>query len=394
MALESLGRLQERREQMRFRPTWSAAVRASAAPAAAGLAVLVLAGCGVLGPSGGGFRTFAMGFTPFPHANSDNAVIEAWNVIDWDADLACLHFDGGIPWQEALDGTGYPPGFQSWLDWQAQRVPLGHAVYVAVTPLSNTRDGLAGYRDDLGVNQPLPPPWDGYDFDSPDVITAFTAFCEDMIDQFSPDYFAYAIEANMLDRLSPQDWDAFVYLCANVYTNLKSSHPGLPVFVTLQVDSYYWDPWEQEPAIRQIVPYTDVMALSAYPFGRPLSDPTLLEDDYFSRVSDIAPSLPFAIAETAWPAEDIDEPYYTHIAASDTTQQAYVERLLAECELRNAEFLCWFFTRDYDDFWESDFQYEPNADLYRFWRDTGLFDGGGTARPALGVWRQALVEPR
>jgi len=85
-----------------------------------------------------------MGFTPFPHANTNDAVIEAWNVIEWDADMAVLHFDGGIPWQEALDGTGYPPGFQSWLDFQADRVPLGHAVYVAVSPISDTRNRLAG----------------------------------------------------------------------------------------------------------------------------------------------------------------------------------------------------------------------------------------------------------
>lgn len=198
----------------------------------------------------------------------------------------------------------------------------------------------------------------------------------------------------MLDRFSPHEWNSFLVLCANVYTSLKSSHPSLPVFVTLQVDSYYWSTWEQEEAIRQLVPYTDVMALSAYPFGRPLSDPAALEDDYFSEVSDIAPGLPFAIAETAWPAEDIDQPYPITIAASDSTQQLYVERVLAECELRDAAFLCWFLTRDYDDFWETDFQYESNAGVLRFWRDTGLYTGDGTARPALGVWRQTLVVPR
>jgi hypothetical protein len=377
---------------------WTAlgALRPLTAPAALLSVVLVLAlgGCSILGPSGAGFRTFAMGFTPFPHAATDDAVMQAWNVIGSDGDMAVIHLDGGIPWQEALDGTPYPSRFANMIEFYAGRIPLGHTVYVAVTPISNARDGLAGYRDDLGVNQPLPPPWDGYDFDSPEVITAFTAFCEDMIEALSPDYFAYAIEANMLDRFSPLEWNSFLILCANVYTSLKSNHPSLPVFVTLQVDSYYWNTWEQEEAIRQLVPYTDVMALSAYPFGRPLSDPAALEDDYFSEVSDIAPGLPFAIAETAWPAEDIDAPYPITIAADDSTQQAYVERVLAECELRNAAFLCWFFTRDYDDMWEEVLQYEPNAALARFWRDTGLYTGDGTARPALGTWRQALVDPQ
>lgn len=373
---------------------WKPRLKPAFAGLAAVLMVLSTGGCSSFGPSGASFRTFNMGFTPFPHANSNNAVIEAWSVIEWDADLAVLHFDGGIPWQEALDGTGYPPGFQDWLDFQADRVPLGHAVYVAVSPISSTRNGLAGYRDDLGVNRPLPPPWDGYSFDSPEVIAAFTNFCEDMIEQFSPNYFAYAIEANMLDRFAPDEWYAFLYLCSNVYTNLRNSHPGLPVFVTLQVESFYWDTWEQEDAIRQLVPYTDVMALSTYPFGSYPYLPGALEYDYFSRVSDLAPGLPFAIAETAWPAENIYLPYPTTIPADESTQRAYVQRVLEECEYRNAAFLCWFFTRDYDDFWESDLQYQPDAATLRFWRDTGLYDGDGLARPGLGVWRQALLESR
>ncbi|MCK4408509.1 MAG: hypothetical protein KAW67_00395, partial [Candidatus Eisenbacteria sp.] len=319
------------------------AARLAAVPAAVLLTILLLTlgGCSILGPSGAGFRTFAMGFTPFPHAATDDAVIQAWNIIASDGDMAVVHLDGGIPWQEALDGTPYPSGFSDMIEFCAGRIPLGHTVYVAVTPISNTRDGLAGYRDDLGVNQPLPPPWDGYDFDSPDVITAFTAFCEDMIEAFSPDYFAYAIEANMVNELAPSQWDEFLHLAANTYSSLKTNHPALPVLATLQVESYYRDTWEQEEAISQLVPYTDVMALSTYPFGKPLSDPTALEDDYFSTVSDIAPGLPFAIAETAWPAEDIDAPYPITIAADDSTQQAYVERVLAECEFRDAAFLCW-----------------------------------------------------
>ena len=61
---------------------------------------------------------------------------------------------------------------------------------------------------------------------------------------------------------------------------------------------------------------------------------------------------------------------------------------------RDATFLCWFFTRDFDELWETDFQYEPNADLLGLWGDTGLYAGDGTARPALGVRRQAPVAPQ
>jgi hypothetical protein len=350
-----------------------------------------LAGCDAFGPSSPVSRSYVMGFTPFPHANSTGAVAEAWDVISRDADLAAIHLDGGLPWQEALDGTPYPQSFSAELAFHRDRVPIGHTVYLAVTPISQGRDGLAGYRNDLGPNQPLPPPWNTYEFDSPPVIDAFTAYCEDLIELFDPDYFAYAIEANMLRRLAPGEWSDFVYLAGEVYSAVKFNHPSLPVFVTVNAESYYVDSVDQEIAIGQLMDYSDMMALSTYPFAWPLSDPADLELDYFSTIHDIAPWLPFAIAETAWPAEDVDLPYPTFIPASPAEQALYVERLMEECERKNARFLCWFFTRDFDLLWETDLQFDQDADLIRLWRDTGLIDGDGFEREAMGVWRQALI---
>jgi hypothetical protein len=370
-------------------------VAVGAALVAVGAALVAgLGGCGLFGPSGPGYRTFAMGFTPFPYANTGDATLEAWNIIARDGDLAVIHLDGGVPWQEALDGSSFPSSFVDELTFDESQIPLGHAVYLAVTPISPSRNRLAGYRNDFGTNQPLPPPWDTYEFDSPPVIDAFINYCEYMIELFQPDYFAYAIEANMLRTYAPSQWSDFVYLAGEVYTTLKLEYPGLPVFITFQVDAYHNSPSIQAIAIQDLVSDTDVMALSAYPFARPLSDPADLEPDYFTAVSDIAPGLPFAIAETGWPAEDVDEPYPTFIYATEATQEQYVDRLLNECETRNALFLCWFFSRDYDDFWETDLQYASNAASFRLWRDTGLLDGDGYERPSMGLWRQELVIPR
>jgi hypothetical protein len=72
----------------------------------------------------------------------------------------------------------------------------------------------------------------------------------------------------------------------------------------------------------------------------------------------------------------------------------YVERLLSDADRLSAVFVCWFFTRDYDDWWESEIQFLPTAPLIRLWKDTGLYRGDGTARPALESWRAALARPR
>jgi hypothetical protein len=360
----------------------------------AAVSFLLLTSCGdLVGPGGGSaFRTFAMGFTDFPHANSTFALLDAWQVIANEGDLAVLHFDGGVPWQEALDGAPYPASFQSSLDFKRAQVPLDHVVYLAVTPINGSRDGLAGYPSELG-QVPAPPPWDGYTFDDPEVIEAYIAHCQYMIDLFDPDVFAYGIEVNMIRWLAPEEWEALVDLCAAVYASLIATYPTLPVFLTFQADTYFQFPTDQDLAIRELAPYTDIMAVSGYPFSAPLSDPNDLRSDYFSAIADIAPQKPFGIAETAWPAEDVGWPYWQNIPASPDSQALYVRRILDDCDFLDALFVCWFFTRDFDDFWETDLQFSPDAPLIRMWRDTGLYDGEGNERPGLEVWREELARP-
>ncbi len=352
---------------------------------------VLLASCGEIVGAGASGRTFVMGFTPFPHANSTQAVLDAWDVIAVDADLAVIHEDGGIPWQEALDGDPYPASYESWLDFQASNVPIGHTVYVAVTPISGDRTGLAGYRSN-DVNEPLPAPWNSYEFDDPDVIEAFGNHCLNMIDRFDPDFFAYAIEANMLADLSPQLWDGFRTLTQAVYDTLKDEHPFLPVFVTIQADVYHQDPASQIVPVSQLLFVSDAVAVSGYPFIRLDGEPLALEDDYFSEIANLAPGKLFGIAETAWPAEPIELPYPEYIPADEGAQDEYVTRLLEDCDELSASFVCWFLTRDFDDLWESDFQYAPDAATTRIWRDCGLYDGDGVARAGLASWRSVLTD--
>jgi hypothetical protein len=355
-------------------------------------ALSLLSSCSVVGPDNGPTRTFAMGFTDFPYALTTQAIYDTWDTVRSDGDLIVLHFDGGVPWQEALDGTPYSSDFESDLAFTQSQLTSFHVIYVAVTPISASRSGLARYRGDT-TNEPLPSPWNTYDFDDPEVVTAFTAYCEDMIDRFDPDYFAYGIEANMLARLAPEKWSAFVTLAAEVYANLKAGHPDLPVFLTFQADTYHGSPGSQSAAIDDVLPWTDLIAVSGYPFTAPLADPAFLRSDYFSALAALAPAKPFAVSETAWPAEPVGPPAWYSVAADEESQLAYLERVIEDCDALDARFLVWFFARDFDDAWASDFQYLPDAAVMRFWRDTGLLSGSGAARQALGLWLLNLGRP-
>jgi hypothetical protein len=104
-----------------------------------------------------------------------------------------------------------------------------------------------------------------------------------------------------------------------------------------------------------------------------------------------------AIAETAWPAEDVEDvnnPGTIIAAETPQRQQQYIRRLINEMDRWDGRFMTIFFTRDYDDFWETDFQYYPDAQLIRTWRDTGLHDGLGNPRPASDTWLEALERPK
>ncbi|MEA3435573.1 MAG: hypothetical protein U9R43_03850 [Thermodesulfobacteriota bacterium] len=344
-----------------------------------------------------------MGFTDFPHANSIDAINAAFTVIENDAEMAVMHFDDGVPWAEALDNvtngtsylTTYHENFLNSIAFKKSKIPVGHMLYLAVTPLNFLRNGLADHRGEVG-NEALVPPWSTYSLDHTDVIATFTQHCLNMIDAFSPDYFAYAIEANIPYASDPSQWAAFVTLVQNVYTSVKAVHPGLPVFVTLQTSFFHGDVANQTTAINQILPYTDLIAVSAYHFSIQ-SDPKLLAADHFLALADLAPVKPFAVAETGWPAEDITDVNNNTVVlvpADEEAQDTYIKRLLSDADTLSAEFVTLFFTRDYDDFWESDFKFLPNAQLLRTWKDTGLYDGLGNPRPSLDTWHQYLNRSR
>jgi hypothetical protein len=362
--------------------------------AAAGL--LLLAGCLACGgdatSSGQSPRSFAMGFTDFPSGNSQAAVDDAYRVIRQDGDLAVFHNDGGVPWQEAASGAPYDPILIAQYQNQLAHKPATHALLVTATPLNFLRNGLALHQG-ATTNQPLTAPFDTLTLGDSLVIRAFVAHCERLIQTFNPSYFAYAIEANMLARNAPTAWPGFLVLAESVYTTLKRSHPGLPVFATVQLETLYGDLQNNGPAVLHLLEWSDIFAVSTYPYTL-VPDPGQLPADYFTALTAVAGGRPFAISETGWPAEPVTAPYPVDLPATPEWQAGYVRRLLGDLDTMHAEFINWFFTRDYDDFWQSDFRNSADSALVRIWKDDGLYAGDGTPRPALAVWRQFLARTR
>lgn len=353
--------------------------------------VLVLTGCNKADPEPA--RAFYLGFTPFPYDISVDAVNFSYEKIAADGDMITHHFDNGIPWVEALANEPYSQNILNDWAWRKSKTPQGHQVCVAVAPLSLQRDGLALYRGESD-DMPLPGPWSTYSFAESEVRTAYLNYCKSLIDYFQPDYFNMAIEANLLYASAPAKWTDFLGFHSYVYTNLKSLFPELIIFSSVTGAHLLpgflpeFDHSQQRLAALQILESSDLYGISFYPYlsayqGNPYPDNMFEELFSLSR-------KPLAIAETGYTAQtfDIDVKGSTVTITSDENkQQKYVSDLLGACMKHQVLFVTLFAVRDYDQLWVGA---GSHHDLTIAWRDTGLYDENGNARPALSVWKEYL----
>ncbi len=334
-------------------------------------------------------RTFFMGVSPWPYDFTSAAVNDTYAFIDKYTDLNVHHFDDGVPWPEALEQKPYHPNVERDLSARAARLRKDHKTYVAVTPARE--GGVVGYWARQS-SMPLPDHWKRKAIDDPEVLRAYLAFCRDLIRRFHPDFMAYGIEVNMIAKDRAR-WASFVRLAKEVYTSLKAEHPSLPLFVSLQVDVFWQDPKGQRDAITQILPYTDFIAASAYPYFAGHHDPALLPRGFFSEVAALALDKPFVVAETGFIANDM-EAFGLKVPGREDWQRDYLTFVLEESNRLHAQFVMWFVSRDYDALWDRVKFLGSEVELFKVFKNTGLLDGTGGARPAMETWRAWLSLPR
>ncbi len=341
-------------------------------------------------------RSFRMGFTPWPYAATQAAVDDTYAKINASGDIVAHHIDSGIPWQEALDGTAYPLAVTNELNTRESKTAAGKEVYLALSPLDISRSALAGYWNDSGTGQALTAPWDGYDFDTPAVQTAYINFATDLINRFNPAYFNFGIEVSELAINDPGRFTKFAVFAAAVSSALKSAFPQLKLMISVALKTPgSADARTIAAAIPNLISSVDLVGVSVYPYifflhaGK--GDPANLPDNWLSQIRDMAGSKPVAVAETGWIAEQLLIPFYSvDVAATPENQDAYLKELFTRAEGLKAEFIIWFSFVDFDELWNNTLGQDPLAQI---WRDTGLYDGTVTPRPALATWEEWLGYP-
>ena len=338
-------------------------------------------------------RSYSLGFTPWPYDASVEAVNFVYSEIASRGDIIAHHLDGGIPWQEALDETAYPATVESELNTRVAYTPNNKLVYLTVSPFNSARDGLAGYWNDSGTGQALEAPWNSRDFDSPEVIQAYTHFAKNTIERFNPTYFNLALEASELALNDAARFDKFVVFMQQVSSNLRAEYPSLKLMLSVAMKS----PGSSSAGIinaqiPKLVPYVDVVGISTYPYvffdHANKGNPANLPANWLSQIETIAAGKPLAITETGSIAEHLAIPNFSvDVEANENDQEAYLQILFAEADRLNMQFIIWFSIVDYDALWSGVLGQD---DVARIWRDTGLYDENLNARPALTRWQQQL----
>ena len=340
-------------------------------------------------------RSFYMGVTPWPADFTAVEQARAYQFINTDCDLVSHHFDDGIPYQEALSMLPMPLKLQENLQFRKANTLPGRRILLSVSALNLTRKEKAGYFEEGSVADSVKTRWASMAFDSPQVVMAYVNYVGWLVDQLQPDFVNYGVESN-LDSWDPVKFARYKQFLSQVYSQLKLKHPGLPFFVSFMV-------YEVPQALslsRELLPYTDYVAISAYPYSSVSSsvngntDPALFPADYFTRFAELDASKPFAIAETGYIAEDLSILSFSlQKNGTPAWQQAYLEKLCAFAQLRKARFFVWFCYKDYDAGSQTLLAAGLYQDIFGLWQDTGLYDEAGQPRPALTTWRQWMKRP-
>jgi hypothetical protein len=336
-------------------------------------------------------RPFRMGFTPIPYELSEQGLEYTYDMLSEQADIVSHHFDNGVPWQEALNGEGFPRHIMDDWNYRVGKADVKQKTLVSVTPINFAHNGLAAYRGSED-NMPLPFPWGTYAFNHDDVKVAYLNYCRRVIDFFQADYFAMSIETNLLYMMNPHLWSDYLELHAHVYQQLKREYPELPVFCSVAgapvlkgfIDGN--DHVQQRLAVMQLLQLSDFYAVSFYPYLNGYLGNTYPENT-FDELFSIS-TKPVVVTETGYTAETFSK-YSGHdmitIQSDPVKQQQYLNDLLAAAEKWQAEFIIYFTIRDLCQIWS---QTGSSADVSIAGRGAGLFDGQGNPRPAMNSWRE------
>lgn len=349
---------------------------------------LFMTACKKSDPAPDDTRSFYMGTTPWPADFTVAEVDTAYRFINDHCDIVSQHFDDGIPYEEAYYNRPMPNVLLQDMQTRLSKTAAGKKVLLSVAALGLSRTAKADYYNNAPASDSIKTYWRNLPFDDPKVVTVYVNYVSWLIGQLHPVYVNYGVESNsaLFDATGFAKYKSFL---SQVYAQLKTKFPGLPFFVSFMVD----ETTEGYNNAAQLLPYTDYIGLSAYPYVTVSSsasgntDPHLFPANYFERFANLSTAKPLAFAETGYIAQDLNVPSFSlHKQGTPTWQRDYLEQVMQFCNAHKAKLLIWFCSKDYDAGVNTLRSLGLFQDLFLLWQDTGLKDEQGRARPAYNSW--------
>jgi len=325
-------------------------------------------------------RNFKMGFTTWNFGPTLEDVDDTYTFITNNADVYVEHLDGSIPWNAYINDLPLPIEFTNDMEGKANRKIPNADLVLSIGLLNTNRDDLEADLDGSvpAYNQ----------LNDAVIVDAYTEHVNYLVTQFSPDYLVIAIEVNELWLRNNALWQGYVLLIEEVITNTKTTFPNLKIGTSISLHNLYEpDVGNAETYINSVFDHInqmDFVGISYYPFLKNQSTANEFQQtlDFLHNNT----SKPIAIVESGHIAEDLVVPNLNvSINGNPTQQNLFLETLLNNAEANNYEMINWWAHRDYDALWEV---FPPEVkDIGQLWRDTGLLDENGEARPALVTWQ-------
>jgi hypothetical protein len=328
-------------------------------------------------------RNFEMGFTTWPYDATVESVDNTYDFLSNNGSIYCEHLDNRIPWDALINDTSLPDAYVNDVQGRVNNAPVGLDFLLSVSILNNDRSDLI---EDYAGNIP-----EYENLNDPEIAEAYTEHLTYLINQLNPDYLVMSLESNELLINSPEKWDSYKLLMAEVRSEINSQFPGLPISESMTLHNWFSpdiaDPQSYIDEISNYVTNFDFTAVSFYPYFKGLSTESEFQTAFDFLHSQT--SSPIAFVETAHLAENLEvENLNLSIASDECEQNDYLETLMLNAQEHDYEFIIWWAHRDFDALWET---LPPETqDLAKIWRDTGLLDEDGNERPAIHTWSEML----
>jgi hypothetical protein len=335
-------------------------------------------------------RSFYMGVTPWPGDFTEQEVNNSYDFINNHCDIVSHHFDDGIPYEEAFNNQPFPTPLQQDIQTRKTKTAAGKKIFLSVSTLNLSRKEKADYYSRAVVTGLVKNYWRQMPFNDDKMVTAYVNYISRLIEEFQPVYVNYGVESNN-SLWNVADFAFYKDFLSKVYPKLKAKYPHIPFFISFIVD----ESGAGYNYASQLVPYTDFIGLSAYPYvvvsssANGNTDPKSFPADFFNTFIDLSSSKPLAFAETGYIAENLVIPSFSlNKQGNDAWQKDYLETICRLCNERKAKLLIWFCHKDYDAASNTLRSLGLYQDLFGFWEDTGLKDETGRERPAYQSWLQ------